>query len=28
VPGVGHFVPFEAPEETVTAIRTALSLAR
>jgi pimeloyl-ACP methyl ester carboxylesterase len=28
VPGAGHFVPFEAPEETVTAIRTALSLAR
>src|ERR671916_376881 len=28
VPGVGHFVPFEAPEETVTAIRMALSLAR
>jgi pimeloyl-ACP methyl ester carboxylesterase len=28
VPGAGHFVPFEAPEETVTAIRTALLLAR
>ncbi len=28
VPGAGHFVPFEAPEETMTAIRTALSLAR
>jgi pimeloyl-ACP methyl ester carboxylesterase len=28
VPGAGHFVPFEAPEETATAIRTALSLAR
>ena len=28
VPGAGHFVPFEAPEETVTAIRTALSLVR
>jgi pimeloyl-ACP methyl ester carboxylesterase len=28
VPGVGHFVPFEAPEETVTAIRTSLLLAR
>jgi pimeloyl-ACP methyl ester carboxylesterase len=28
VPSAGHFVPFEAPEETVTAIRTALSLAR
>jgi pimeloyl-ACP methyl ester carboxylesterase len=28
VPGAGHFVPFEAPEETVTAIRMALSLAR
>jgi pimeloyl-ACP methyl ester carboxylesterase len=28
VPGVGHFVPFEAPEETVEAIRTALSLIR
>jgi pimeloyl-ACP methyl ester carboxylesterase len=28
VPSAGHFVPFEAPEETVTAIRTALSLVR
>ena len=28
VSGVGHFVPFEAPEETVAAIRTALSIAR
>jgi pimeloyl-ACP methyl ester carboxylesterase len=28
VPGAGHFVPFEAPEETVTAIRTSLLLAR
>lgn len=28
VPGAGHFVPFEAPEETVAAIRTALSMAR
>jgi pimeloyl-ACP methyl ester carboxylesterase len=28
VPGAGHFVPFEAPEETVAAIRTALSIAR
>jgi pimeloyl-ACP methyl ester carboxylesterase len=28
VPGAGHFVPFEAPKETVRAIRTALSLAR
>jgi len=28
VPGAGHFVPFEAPDETVTAIRTALSLVR
>ncbi|HEX2107752.1 MAG TPA: alpha/beta hydrolase, partial [Rubrobacteraceae bacterium] len=28
VPGAGHFVPFEAPEETVRAICTALSLAR
>jgi pimeloyl-ACP methyl ester carboxylesterase len=28
VPGVGHFVPFEAPEETIAAIRTALSMAQ
>ncbi len=28
VPNAGHFVPFEAPEETVAAIRTALSMAR
>jgi pimeloyl-ACP methyl ester carboxylesterase len=28
VPGAGHFVPFEAPEETVAAIRTALFMAR
>jgi pimeloyl-ACP methyl ester carboxylesterase len=28
VPSAGHFVLFEAPEETVTAIRTALSLVR
>ena len=28
VAGAGHFVPFEAPEETVAAILTALSLAR
>jgi pimeloyl-ACP methyl ester carboxylesterase len=28
VPGAGHFVPFEAPEETVEAFRTALSLIR
>jgi pimeloyl-ACP methyl ester carboxylesterase len=28
VSGAGHFVPFEAPEETVAAIRTALSIAR
>jgi pimeloyl-ACP methyl ester carboxylesterase len=28
VPGAGHFVPFEAPEETVAAISTALSIAR
>ena len=27
VPGTGHFVPFEAPYETVAAIRTALSAA-
>lgn len=27
VPGAGHFVPFEAPEETVAAILTAMSLA-
>jgi pimeloyl-ACP methyl ester carboxylesterase len=28
LPGAGHFVPFEAPGETVAAIRTALSMAR
>jgi pimeloyl-ACP methyl ester carboxylesterase len=28
VPGTGHFVPFEAPYETVAAIRAALSVAR
>jgi pimeloyl-ACP methyl ester carboxylesterase len=28
VPGAGHFVPFEAPEETVSAIRTTVSMAR
>jgi pimeloyl-ACP methyl ester carboxylesterase len=28
VGGAGHFVPFEAPEETVAAVRTALSMAR
>ncbi len=28
VPGAGHFVPFEAPEETVEAILMALSMAR
>ena len=28
VPGAGQFVPFEAPKETVSAIRTAVSMAR
>jgi pimeloyl-ACP methyl ester carboxylesterase len=28
VPGAGHFVPFEAPEETAAAILTALAMAR
>jgi pimeloyl-ACP methyl ester carboxylesterase len=28
VPGAGHFIPFEAPKETVAAILTALSVAR